>query len=143
MAAQQSFDNHAKIVPAYHYFTFALIAVNLLYRLYMAATGFSTDALMSLLLAIGVVMVFFWARVFALRVQDRVIRLEMRLRLMQLVPELGPRMQEFTINQLCGLRFASDAELPGLARSVLAEKLDDRKSIKKMIRDWQADHLRA
>jgi hypothetical protein len=143
MAAQQSFENHAKIVPAYHYFTFALIAVNLVYRLYMAATRFSTDAVMSLLLAIGVVMVFFWARVFALRVQDRVIRLEMRLRLAQLVPEMSPRLGEFTINQLCSLRFASDAELPGLARAVLAEKMDDRKSIKKMIRDWQADWLRA
>jgi hypothetical protein len=142
-AQQQSFDNHAQIVPAYHYFTFALVAVNFLYHAYQIVTRFSMDSLMALVLATAVLMIFFWARLFALKVQDRVIRLEMRMRLMQLVPELGPRMSEFTINQLCSLRFASDAELPALARTVLAEKLDDRKTIKKMIRDWQADRLRA
>ena len=88
-------------------------------------------------------MVAFWARLFALRVQDRVIRLEMRLRLLQVVPALAPRLDEFTINQLCSLRFAGDGELPALAEKVLADKLDDRKAIKRMIRDWQADLLRA
>jgi hypothetical protein len=63
--------------------------------------------------------------------------------LYQLAPDLSPRFGEFTINQLCGLRFASDAELPDLARKVLADKLDDRKAIKKMIRDWQPDLARA
>jgi len=142
-AQQQSFENHAKVVPAYHYFTFALVAVNLVYRLWIAATAFSWDAAMSLALAVAILMIFFWARLFALRVQDRVIRLEMRQRLLQLAPDLGPRLSEFTVNQLCGLRFAGDAELPGLARTVLAEKLNDRKEIKRRVRDWQADLLRA
>ena len=61
----------------------------------------------------------------------------------KLAPDLGPRLSEFTVNQLCGLRFAGDAELPGLARTVLAEKLNDRKEIKRRVRDWQADLLRA
>ncbi len=143
MAQQQTFENHAKVVPAYHYFTFGLIAVYFFYRLYVAVTAFSLDALMSLLLVVALLMVFFWARLFALRVQDRVIRLEMRLRLLRLVPALAPRLDEFTINQLCSLRFASDGELPALAEKVLADKLDDRKAIKRMIRDWQADLLRA
>ena len=143
MAAQQSFENHAKVVPAYHYFTFGLIAAYLVYRLYIAATAFSLDALMSLLLAVGVMMAAFWSRVFALRVQDRVIRLEMRLRLLKVAPAVAPRLGEFTINQLCSLRFASDAELPALAERVLAERLDDRKVIKRMIKDWNADLLRA
>jgi hypothetical protein len=77
-------------------------------------------------------------------VQDRVIRLEMHLRLKQLLPaELQPRIQEFTVGQLVSLRFASDAELPDLARKVLDEKLSDRKTIKKLIRNWQPDFLRA
>ena len=143
MAAQQSFENHAKVVPAYHYFTFGLIAANLVYRLSIVATAFSLDAVMSLLLAVGVMMAAFWSRVFALRVQDRVIRLEMRLRLLRLVPAIGPRLDEFTINQLCSLRFASDAELPALAEKVLAERLDDRKAIKRLIKDWKADLVRA
>ena len=143
MAAQQSFENHAKVVPAYHYFTFGLIAAYLVYRLYIAATAFSLDAVMSLLLAVGVMMAAFWSRVFALRVQDRVIRLEMPLRLLRVAPAIAPRLGEFTINQLCSLRFASDAELPALAERVLAERLDDRKAIKRMIKDWEADLLRA
>ena len=143
MAAQQSFENHAKVVPAYHYFTFGLIAAYLVYRLYIVATAFSLDAVMSLLLAVGVMMAAFWSRVFALRVQDRVIRLEMRIRLLRVAPAIAPRLGEFTINQLCSLRFAGDTELPALAEQVLAERLDDRKAIKRMIKNWQADLLRA
>ena len=143
MAASQSFENHAKVVPAYHYFTLGLIAINVFYRLYETVTAFSLSTAMALVAAVALLMVSFWARTFALRVQDRVIRLEMRLRLMTLVPDLTPRIGEFTIDQLCALRFASDAELPGLARTVLAEKLDDRRAIKKMVREWLPDHARA
>ena len=143
MAAEQSFQNHAKVVPLYHYFTFALVAVYLLNRLYLLVTSPSTGTAMGAVGALALFMVFFWARVFALKVQDRVIRLEMHLRVLQLVPDLAPRFGEFTMNQLCSLRFASDAELPELGRKVLADKLDDRKAIKQMVRNWQADHLRA
>ncbi len=75
--------------------------------------------------------------------QDRIIRLEMTLRLDQLLPpDLRPRINHFTIGQLVALRFASDAELPALARRVLEENLTDRKAIKKMIQDWKPDFLR-
>ena len=139
----QSFDNHAKLIPAYHYLTFGLAAINLLWNLYRTAVDFSLAQLMSLAVAVVLLMVFFFSRIFALTVQDRVIRLEMRLRLASLVPDLTQRLDEFTVNQLCSLRFASDAELPALARQVLAEKLDERKAIKQLIREWRADHLRA
>ncbi len=73
-----------------------------------------------------------------------VIRLEMRLRMQQLLlPDLRVRTPEFTVDQLISLRFASDPELPALAQRVLDEKLTKRKTIKRMIRDWQADLLRA
>jgi hypothetical protein len=144
MAAQpQTFENHAKVVPLYHYFTFGLIAVYFVYRLYVLVTLPSVASAMEIAFATAVLMVFVWARVFALKVQDRVIRLEMRLRLRELAPDLAPRFGDFTLNQLCSLRFASDAELPELARTVLAEKLDDRTAIKKMIRNWHADPFRA
>ena len=72
------------------------------------------------------------------------IRLKMRLRMQQILPdELRPRIPEFNVSQLVALRFASDAELPVLAKKVLDDKLNDRKAIKKMIRDWQPDLLRA
>lgn len=138
----QSFENHARIVPAYHFFTFGLIAVNLLWNLYRTVVDGSVGQLMALSVAIALLMIFFFARLFALTVQDRVIRLEMQLRLANLAPDLFGRFHEFTMNQLCSLRFASDGELSELARVVLSEKLDDRKAIKKRIRDWQADHVR-
>ena len=139
---QQSFENHGKVVPAYHYVTFLLLLVNLLWRLYGVVVGFSIDAAVSLLAAGALVMVAFFARVFALGAQDRVIRLEERLRLAELAPDLKPRLGELTITQVCALRFASDAEAPGLARKVLDEKLDDRKAIKQMIQAWKPDHVR-
>jgi hypothetical protein len=142
-APQQTFANHAKVVPAFHYFTFGLVAVYLVYRLYLIATGPSLPNAMGLVAAVALLMIMFWARIFALRVQDRVIRLEMHLRVLNLAPDLSPRFGEFTMNQLCSLRFAGDTELPELARKVLAEKLDDRKVIKQMIRDWQPDLARA
>jgi len=106
-------------------------------------TAVSLANAMGLVAAVALLMIMFWARIFALRVQDRVIRLEMHLRILSLAPDLSPRFGEFTLGQLCALRFASDAELPELARKVLAEKLGDRTAIKKMVRDWQADHARA
>jgi hypothetical protein len=144
MAAQvQTFANHAKVVPAYHYFTFGLVLVYLVYRFYLLVTGPSVGAVMGLVAAVALLMVCLWARLFALRVQDRVIRLEMHLRVLHLAPDLSPRFGEFTLDQLCSLRFAGDAELPGLARKVLAERLNDRTAIKKMIREWQPDLVRA
>ncbi len=87
---------------------------------------------------------FLFARLFALSVQDRVIRLEERLRCERLLPpDLQPRIVEFEPAQLVALRFASDAELPGLARKVLDEKLKDRKAIKQLMKTWRPDYLRA
>jgi hypothetical protein len=73
-----------------------------------------------------------------------VIRLEMRLRLAQLLPpDLRPRIGELTPKQMVALRFASDQELPDLVRTVLTDRIQDGKAIKRMIRDWQGDYLRA
>src|ERR1700720_2676903 len=140
----QNFENHAKFVPAFHIFILGIFAINLVWSIYCLFHVFSAESAISLLLAIAFILLAFYSRIFALTVQDRVIRLEMRLRLLQILPsELRPRISEFNVNQLVALRFASDAELPALAKRVLDEKLNDRKAIKKMIRDWQPDFLRA
>jgi len=90
------------------------------------------------------VLLFFVARVMALTVQDRVIRLEERLRMRALFPaDLQARIDEFGVKQLVALRFASDQELPALARKVLDEKIADQKAIKKMVTSWRADDQRA
>lgn len=140
----QSFENHTRIVPAYHMGAFGLLAINLLWSGYRVIRNFSGDALVGLLLAIALLLIFFHARIFVLTVQDRVIRLEMRLRMEKLLPaDLRPRIPDFTPGQLVALRFASDEELPELARKVLTENLTDRKTIKRMIKKWNPDYLRA
>ena len=140
----QTYENHVRIIPAYHMVLFGILLINLGWSVYSLYRAFSFETAVGLLLAAGLLIFFFCARIFTLRVQDRVIRLEMRLRMEQILPaELRSRILEFTPSQLIALRFASDEELPELARRVLAEKIEDRKTIKKMIKKWNPDYLRA
>jgi hypothetical protein len=140
----QNFENHAKFVPAFHFFILPVFLFNVVWSIYRLVHFFSIESAVSLVLALAFLLLAFHARVFALTVQDRLIRLEMRLRMQQLLPqELRPRIPDFSVDQLVALRFASDAELPGLCRKVLDGKIADRKAIKKMIQDWQSDLLRA
>lgn len=140
----QTFQNHAKIVPFFHFVAFPLFAINFFwawFRVYQLPTG---DSVVAALTATALVLLLFMTRLFALRVQDRVIRLEMRLRLREVLPlNLHPQIAEFTPAQLVALRFASDAELPDLAATVLRDGIQNKTAIKKMIKVWNADHLRA
>jgi hypothetical protein len=140
----QSFENHTRIVPPFHVVTLGIFVINLVWTLYRLVTYPAADTVISLLLAVAFLLLAFYARIFSLTVQDRVIRQEMRLRMKELLPQdLQARINEFTPRQLVALRFASDAELPGLCRTVLTDKVSDGKAIKKMIKQWNADHLRA
>jgi len=140
----QTYKNHAKFVPIYHFVAFPILLLNFGwagYRMFDLGTG---DSIVNALTALALLILFFLARIFALRVQDRVIRLEMRLRLRELLPPgLHPRIPDFTTAQLVAMRFASDAELPDLAVAVLRDRIHDKKVIKQMIKAWQGDHLRA
>jgi hypothetical protein len=140
----QNFENHTKLVPAFHFFVLPVLALNLVWSIYRAWNFFSTGTVISALLAAALVMLALLGRMFSLTVQDRVIRLEMQLRLQNVLPpDLRVRIAEFNVGQLVSMRFASDAELPELARKVLDEHLTDRKVIKKLVRNWQPDLLRA
>jgi uncharacterized protein DUF6526 len=142
--AQQSLKNHARIVPVYHLVAGPILFANLVAAALRAVRHPATETILAALVAVALVIMFLYARVFALTVQDRVIRLEMRLRLGELLPaDLVPRIAEFTPGQLVALRFAGDRELAVLARQVLEQRMNDRKAIKRLIQDWQADHLRA
>jgi hypothetical protein len=144
MSEVQNFKNHARMVPPFHYVVLPIFLINLGWSIYRVVHALSAETIDELLVALAFVLFALYGRMFALTVQDRVIRLEMRLRMQQLLaPDLTPRIPEFTVSQLVSLRFASDAELPDLARKVLQEKLTQRKAIKAMIRDWQPDNLRA
>jgi hypothetical protein len=141
--APQSFDNHAKLVPLYHFVTFGILAVCFLWFSYRLVTDFSVDRLFEALFAFSVIMVMFWARVFALGVQDRVIRMEERLRMARVLPDdLRGRIEEIDTEFIIGLRFAPDAELEDLTRRVLNGEFEDRKGVKQAVQSWRADNQR-
>ena len=145
MASQkpQNFENHTRKIPVFVIGNLVLM-VNLVGRLVDLRHGVSFGSVMDVLVGAALIALFVMARNSTLAVQDRLIRLEMRLRLAGVLPaDLRPRIPEFTVPQLISLRFASDAELPALARKVLDEKLNARKTIKRLVKDWQADFLRA
>jgi Family of unknown function (DUF6526) len=132
------------LVPPFHFFVLPVLMINLIYALVRLKDGITFSSVWSAVMALALVMAVVLLRVFALTVQDRVIRLEMQMRLERLLAaELRPRIGEFTLDQLVGLRFAGDDELPVLARQVLDEKLTDRKLIKQRVKDWRPDFLRA
>lgn len=139
----QSFESHRKIVPGYHFVAFGLLCVQLLWSLWMlwkyplvaSAVGVGTS--------VAILLLFFYARMMALTVQDRVIRLEERMRLERVLDgALRSRIGELSPKQLVAIRFAPDEELPELVAKVLDGKIEDQDTIKRMIRAWRADHLR-
>ena len=110
---------------------------------YLLVVDFSAGTLALFVVAACTAIGLLYARRFSTGVQDRVIRLEEHLRLERTLPdELKGEIGRLTTDHLIGLRFASDAELAGLVRRVLAGELTDRKSIKQAIQDWRADHER-
>jgi hypothetical protein len=140
----QNYKNHARFYPLYHFVAapiFLILAIVEIKRLFSNPTGAQA---WSATLAIGMVCFVLAARTMALTVQNRVIRLEMRLRLREVLPaDLQGKINDLRPSQLIGLRFASDAELPGLVRKVLAGELATGRAIKQAITDWQPDFLRA
>ncbi len=140
----QSYKKHARIVPPFHYFVLPVLALNVVNQGRHLWQAPSLGAAWAVVMALALVTLALYARVMALTVQDRVIRLEMRLRLQELLPaDLKTRIHELTPRQLVALRFACDAELPGLVREVLNGQLKSSKEIKMRVKEWQGDWLRA
>ena len=140
---QQSYASHARRQPVYHFVLIPILITNLVITIVWAVQGPGFHRIWTAVLAFALLLMGGLVRVNPNKVQDRVIRLEERLRLAALLPDsLRLRIPELTESQLIGLRFASDAELPALAQRALDEKLD-RKAIKQAIQQWRPDHFRA
>ena len=145
----QTFANHTRLDPPFHFFVLPVFVLGLILTLvhffaHLSESGVRDNfhAFLLIVLALALLTLVFKERLYSLKVQDRVIRLEERLRLMQLLNEpLRSRIPELTEDQLCGLRFASDAEVAKLAERALNEKLS-RKDIKKAIQNWRPDYWR-
>jgi len=145
----QSFADHTRWDPLFHFFLAPVFVLGLLLALvhffaHFAHSDFRDNfhAGLLIVLAAALLTLVFKTRLYSLKVQDRVIRLEERLRLTQLMPEpLRSRIPELTEDQLCGLRFASDGEAAKLAERAMNEKLS-RADIKKAIQTWRPDYWR-
>lgn len=143
MATEQDFKHHVRFLPPYHFVVGPILLVNLGYRAWLLTKGLAWPGILDALVALALVLLFLFARFMSVRVQDRVIRLEERLRMERLLPpDLKGQIEQFTIDQLVSLRFASDAELPALARTVVDKGITDRNGIKVLITKWRADHHR-
>jgi len=140
----QTYKNHPRLLPAFHFFVLPVLLVNVLNEVRKAWRYPSEGSLFLAVVAAALFTLAFLSRSQALTVQDRVIRLEMRLRLRQILPpELQTRIHDLTHRQMIALRFASDAELPELVREILDGKLTTVKEIKLRVKNWQGDWLRA
>jgi len=141
--AEQSYANHTRFHPPFHFF----LAPGSIVLVILAAVNAwrhssQLEAWTLLLMAVLFFVAVFLVRVNPLKAQDRIIRLEERLRMQTLLSAaLAQRIPELTEAQLIALRFASDGELPGLVEKVLAAKMP-AKEIKKTIRVWRADNFR-
>lgn len=141
--APQSLENHTRFVVPYHFVVLGILLINLVAAAKTLVAIHDFAHVLQTAVAAALILGFLYARSFVLAVQDRVIRLEMRLRLAALAPDLMNRFEEFTAGQLVALRFAGDGELRSLAQQTLEGKFASTKVIKQQIRDWKADHWRA
>ena len=145
----QTFANHTRFDPPFHFFLIPVFGVGVIMSLihffsHLRESDLSGNihSFLIILLAVALLTLVFKTRLYALKVQDRVIRLEERLRLMQLLQEpLRSRIPELTERQLIALRFASDGEAPALVDRILKEK-HSPSDIKKSIKNWRPDDWR-
>jgi Family of unknown function (DUF6526) len=142
MAETQSLKNHTMFDPPFHFFLAPVGLILLILSIIDVVKNPNWMTGVHVLVILWLVILVFKTRIYALKVQDRVIRLEERLRLAAVLPaSLQPRIGELSVDQLIGLRFASDAELPGLVEKTLGGNWD-RKQIKAAVQNWRVDNWR-
>ena len=144
-ASQQNLKNHGRVDPQFHYVLFFVLIANMIFAVFHLIHHWADSRVASgwfLVLSMAVFIPFFKLRTYPLKVQDRVIRLEERLRLQALAPrEWHSQIYRLTEDQMIGLRFAADDEVVELAKQALEGNLT-RKEIKERIHSWRADNWR-
>lgn len=138
----QTLENHPKLDPKFHYVLLPFSFLNVIYAVYRCVSQPNLDTIWGVLFALVFIVALFTIRVYPLKVQDRLIRLEERIRMQSVLPaHLQSRIGELKEAQIVALRFASDAELPGLVESALSNSLP-QKEIKHRIKSWRPDYFR-
>jgi hypothetical protein len=139
----QSFANHTRWHPPFHFFVLPVLLINFVWAIvdFVKAPGARSG--WWILVSLALVLLAHFTRTNSLKVQDRVIRLEERLRYQQLLaPALAQQCGNLTMGQTIALRFAPDDELAELVSAVVSGKLEKTKDIKQAIKNWRADTLR-
>ena len=140
----QSYANHRRVFPLYHLFALPVLLAHVVVTLVGAVREPTAWTLWMVVVAVGIAAAAVANRASALIVQNRVIGLEMRLRLATILPvELCQRIPELDIKQLVGLRYAGDAELPALVERCLRGELPTADAVKRAVRQWRPDYVRA
>ncbi len=143
MPQTQSYTNHTRWNTLHHFIVTPLLLIAFVWAIVLVVIDFEWWRVQILLLTFAVLALSVAARLQALKAQDRVIRLEERLRYLEvLTPELTAAAARLRTGQIIALRFASDEELPGLVQRTLAGEFANPKQIKQAITNWRADHLR-
>jgi len=138
---KQNLKNHVRYVPMYHFVLGILVVANFVHAL-RGLSAYTPERAYDAIVALALLLVTWYAREFPKKVQDRVIRLEERLRLQSLAPDLAARFDQLKIGQVVALRFAGDDEVVALAREVLEGRLTAPADIKKAVKHWRADTQR-
>jgi len=141
-ASPQTYANHVRLDPPFHFFVLPVLVIACGVSVYACVRHPSFLTFWGIVFVVAVSVLATRARIYALRVQDRVIRLEERLRLAVLLPEsLRPQIAKLSEGQLIALRFSSDDEIPALVEQTLSANLS-RADIKKLIKNWRPDDWR-
>jgi len=138
----QSYSNHARWLAPWHFFAIPVLLSNIVVELVRFVRAPSLPAAWVAIVAIALLTGLMCARWMPLRVQDRLIRLEETLRLERLLPDRAREVEHLTRDQLIGVRFASDAEVPHLLDRMVSGELVRRSDVKRAVQHWRADHQR-
>ena len=141
-AAEQTYATHNRWLVPWHFIAFPLLLINVIVAAVALFKNPGLTTVWLLLVAVALVLTIFTARSMATVNQDRLIRLEERIRLNQLMPGREADVAKLPVEQLVALRFASYAEAPGLVDRVLSGDLSGRNDIKKAVKVWRGDTLR-
>jgi Family of unknown function (DUF6526) len=140
---QQTYANHTRWHPPFHFFVLPVMLINFVWAIVEFVKTPAWHQGWWIVVSAAVVELTFLARTNALKVQDRIIRLEEQLRYQQLLPaDLAHQARALRVGQIIALRFASDEELPGLVREVLGGRLTKAAEIKRAIKNWRSDTFR-
>jgi hypothetical protein len=143
MATDQSYANHTRWHPLFHFFVLPVMGINVFWAVLNFVKAPDRNSGWWIVVSVALLMLTSFVRTYSLKVQDRIIRLEEKLRFQQFLPsDLCERTAGLSPGQIVALRFASDGELESLVGDVVAGKLTKRAEIKQAIKNWRSDTFR-